>query len=448
MKSKTLLALITVIALSFTACGDKTETTSNANVNEPVVEATVSESQEVAAPTNTPTQESAIAPAENDAESQMAAFEAMMEGIANDPTAYEPKMLLWEFINEYNIMIMSGMSQEEALAQMPAHDDFTKAVISLISKHTEEIQAGFITEEGLWYTNDFDSLYEEFLSCQNAATAKIDTAEKAYTNLTISNNVIYNENGVSLTFDSFEDKNDTDNHVTMHLTLSNNNDSNKKVFFDIQNLYVNGVKIANRPLLDYVTESGVFVPFTELENGNTVQLQVGSITCDYLDNIYSKLGTGYMESPIETIQMDYMIQIGSNSESVYDSIVLQTANYNNDSFAALFGEHFTTLEVPNTTDSNTSVLETYGSFKDTFCVFAVRSETFENLRISQTNDLLMNGVELSNGKDYTMYELPDGALYIVNLSEDDIRKQCEIGNDEPLNVNLSINYIEYTIYTK
>lgn len=56
MKKKTLLALIAVATLSLAACG-KTEETANTNVNEPVVESTVQESQ-VAESTETATQES------------------------------------------------------------------------------------------------------------------------------------------------------------------------------------------------------------------------------------------------------------------------------------------------------------------------------------------------------------------------------------------------------
>ncbi|MBE5894068.1 MAG: hypothetical protein E7285_00205 [Lachnospiraceae bacterium] len=445
MKKKSIAFIAALLlAACLTACGEKPEETENTSTNEPVTESNLQESQ-TSELDEEPVAETPEAPRsdEDDIEAKMEAFEIMMDEISNDPDSR--KMELWELIYAYCSMIYyEGKTHEEALAQLQEWEDFGNAAALLIDTHRDEIQAGFIAENDVWYSSDFDSLYNEFLSYHQTATENIDTAVKAFTNLNVTNNVIFNENGVSLTFDSFDEAN------TMFLTLENNNDSNKKVFLYINDIYVNGINITPEyTSLRYLAENDIRMPFTELETGNSTQLCFENLNYDLVEEVYGKLGTDYNNSPFETIQIDYQIQIGTGEEAITNSIVIQTDNYNSDSFSSLFGEHFTTLEITEEYTTDIVVAETYGRFSDTNAVFYIEGITpGTGNGETRIGYFFINNVELANNTDYTMYYLNDGLLLIINHSEDELRRQCEIGNDEPLNVILDMNFVQYTIFTK
>lgn len=441
MKNKyiTLLAAL-VLAASLTACGDKAEETANTNSEKPVAE-----SQEIVEHTEAPAQEPTEAPVydENDIEAKMAAFNAMTDKLNADSD--QMKWDLFDRIMMYCILTNSeGLSSEDALNQLSHENaDFGKAFVAFINDNSAEIQEGYIAENQVWYTEDFDGLFNKFLSYQQTATATVDTIGKALTNISMADNTIFSENGVTLTYDCYDAETQK-----MFFTLENNNDSNKKAFLHIEGIYINGIGIMdsyhnNRLFIS----DGVGNAEDGIENASTVQLEyyIGELV--QLDKLYTSLGTNYTNSPFETVQFDYRLQIGSNSDFVYGSSLMQTTLYANDSFTSFFGEPLTTLEVANASDSNTSVLETYGNLTDTKWIFAIKSETFEKLNVS-INHVWVNGAELDANADYTIYNLPNGRLYIMNYSEDELRKKCEIGNDEPLNVNVDINYVQQTLFTK
>lgn len=448
-KSISLLATLVLVA-SLTACGNKAEETANTNSEKPVAE-----SQEIAEPTEVPIQDSSevLAPNENDSETKMAAFDEMWASIeSNYIEGDSGNVHLFEMIMQYCMLVNGsgksdeGIPHEDAIECMRDYfqeEDSYKAFVDFMNNNAETILSGYDKELEIWYTEDFDSLYNEFLSHQQTNVATVDTIEKALVNISVTNNVIFSENGVTLTYDYYDAETQK-----MFFTLENNNDSNKKAFLHIEGIYINGIGIMdsyhnNRLFIS----DGVGNAEDGIENSNTVQLEyyIGELV--QLDKLYTNLGTNYTESPFETIQFDYRLQIGSNSDFVYDSTLMQTTHYANDSFSSLFGEQLTSLEVANASDSNTSILETFGNFTDTKWIFAIKSETFEKLNVS-TNHVWVNGAELDANADYTIYNLPNGRLYIMNYSEDELRKKCEIGNDEPLNVNVDINYVQQTLFTK
>lgn len=450
MKKTNLLALIATMALaaSMTACGSKAEEVTN--VSEPVVKSHA----EVTEPTVTPVESAESSPeapvsGEDDLDAKMEAFNLMIDEL-NADSDYQ-KMELFHIILQYCIWVnggqySEGIPHEEALAQMqdflPAGDVYN-AFVAFMNDNSEEIMSGYVAEAEIWYTDDFDSLYNKFLSYQQTATATVDTIEKALTNISMADNTIFSENGVTFTYDYYDAKTQK-----MFFTLENNNDSNKKVFLHIDSIYINGVEIFDEYVHLY-NASGVGRAEDGIENGNTVQFSYNVGTLGNIDKLYTNLGTNYIDSPFETVQFDYEIQIGSNSDWVYDSALMQTTLYNSNSFSSLFGEHFTTLEVTKEYTTEVNVVETYGKFSDTTCVFYVKGITSgAGEGETRIGDLLMNESKLTNNTDYTMYNLSDGVLFIVNRSEDELRKQCEIGNDEPLNVNLDMNFALYTIFTK
>ncbi len=266
---------------------------------------------------------------------------------------------------------------------------------------------------------------------KNDKSEPINTFE----NLDLTDNEIYNKNGVVLSFNSIEFGAFTTASLREQFTINNQNPDNKKVSIRDMKVLVNGIAIQSN--------YGGHDEILGVTTGEPIDFYS---SCSY-DRQYDTILGFYGESrntvPIKELRFIYDIQVGSNSESEKVDTVLKTSSYDGIGIEALFGDLVTTM----TYENKHSVMETSnvyyreGDFGTTITVVNTNEAwgKVSSYEWYSEPNIYVNGNLYTKLSDDYRY-LSDGKMYFINFkpTAEELRKHFEIPNSEPLSISIEI----------
>ena len=140
-----------------------------------------------------------------------------------------------------------------------------------------------------------------------------------------------------------------------------------------------------------------------------------------------------------------MIRIGSKSEYESKRVSIRTANYSEDAKAALYGDYMMTIN----TLINDQPLDVY--VKDGHFGFTVVLVHKGTMGVDLFPYLYVNEMGLVTNNAHGVLAPNNARIINSSISDDEIRRQCELGKNDPLVYTLQIEGRDtqaYTIYSK
>lgn len=266
-----------------------------------------------------------------------------------------------------------------------------------------------------------------------------------------ADNIIYNSDGVLVTLDDFDIE--TSNAV---ISIQNDNPDNKKVYFSLRALTVNGIWHSSSKAKRYINNSyDVNLPISAGE-GKTRTVSCGGLNGYnpyYESNLYM-LGETYTSLPVETICLFYQVQIGNNGERVDGHTVLKTRDYNDGDLEAAYGEKiyefkagnvpFEVYQKKDISGGSTVVIRNVGDMQLDF--EGVTDIKDSNDTYTRTYWVVNNMPTKYNMEEYEYSQtpmMPDGGIRIFQIeSPEFIRKELEIPDNKPLEVSIQLVFHE------
>lgn len=297
----------------------------------------------------------------------------------------------------------------------------------------------------------------------DVAMAETVTAEEATEavdskfDVEITNPVIVDEEGVKVTCLGLNEETSA-----LRVKVENNNPDNKKVFFSVGSLRLNGMGYkdqmgAGKSLIDG-DESGM---------AGTNAIYEIQIDKEEYEKCYDNLGVDESERMLYTIDMDYTLQIGSSSEKEVKNVVLKTDNYV-ENFIDTYLTGFqlcTAIEderIAEAVDSLTYVMKEgldvyYKMVEDGFVI--VLKNASDNLLVCTDGILILIGGGDHFDSSYKLgyYDLANkgyisgnGGIIATKIDKtaDDIRKEFEIANDVPVYAYTKVVEVDYELGEK
>ncbi|MBR5969385.1 MAG: hypothetical protein IK016_03465 [Lachnospiraceae bacterium] len=301
---------------------------------------------------------------------------------------------------------------------------------------------------------DFDALYEAFSSGAASAALIPDTPQKAMAGIRVTDPVLFEKDGVRVTFDGCTTDGEADYAPsTFRFTVENNNPDNKKFFIDMKAFGVNGILLSSNISLN--ASSGTWYKSDGVEGGETLKLETKYEYGAILARACKALNISAADFPIETVAFVFDAKVGSDSEYERMGVVCRTDAWQNESFKNAFGEYagtisnnayydvLTELDVYGKVDGNglTAVLYPSKELSDPFAIGDYPETSWISFAVNERIANPTAGVEDENGGWIdTQYTFP-GFAYVTRLylTEDELRKQLEIGNSETMNIQLRID---------
>lgn len=275
---------------------------------------------------------------------------------------------------------------------------------------------------------DWETLYNEYAggSTGTGFTSSVidnDTFSATFASSSLVDNKIYSKDGVDFTIERISAQN-------MNLKVVNNNINNKKVRFILENVCINGFGIGS------MWDSG------EVLVGNKF-----SSACDVdfyeLVKYWNAYGISLNDAPIETIGIYYRVQIGSDSEFEYAYAELKTNNYSTGD--KLFGTKLGSIDYTIPNQDRTAEIPVTAS--------VYRYDAVDGIIISIVGNYpamkygynpLMIGEKQVAADAYT-YGGEGAAVWIKLTDEDTLRREYELGPDEPMNLRYETQFGSVTI---
>lgn len=323
-----------------------------------------------------------------------------------------------------------GGQTDDVIEQMGLPEEMGQAFAKVAQAHGQELMDGYLQEEFLLNCDNLAEMFNEFMSYMPTEEAgNATTALAAFTQLKLEQNTLYNEGGVTITYDGCETA-DYAGSTTVYFTLVNNNPDNKKVSFGLNSMNVNGIALSPKGAL--YAES--------VESGKTVSMN-GVLSLNSVDKVMEVLGTNIAETPIQTVGFDFSVRIGSNSDVEFKSAILEAIPHADVDMESLFGNYITSVEVEGSLAPST--VDIYAKWDERGLVVVLKTDDCHETSLQpyvslQANEISLNAEDLT-GKYKVIY--PSGYLLLyVNATEDEMRRQCEIGNSEPLCITMRIGW--------
>ena len=462
-----------VILSALTACGGKTEETNNSNK---AIEATITSEPESKLPTTvptkalqkkedittlptqaptatstpTPTFTSTPTPSPTPAVDEEALRRSAAYTLRNEARQDESKNYVYQLGEVY--CLYSG-EEEEYLAYMGMdtsnykeeyEQQRTDALLSLLSDYNfgedilqhflalaekYQLLEGYVSNDDIFYCENFDTMCEEFYSQIKINPFK-DKIENSFTGISLPNNVLFESDGVTISFNRFEYPSDS-GIIKLYFTITNNNEDYKKAYFHLNSIAVNNIKL----------DESIYIHLScsEVESGNSVETYCTLYRpLQAYPQYLEQLGTNFKDTVIETVSFDFDTQIGSKSETVKHIVTCPTTLYQTETgpFDNIFGDFQQTITVSN--DCKIDIYVATINDKLALTMKYDPSCTFNR------KSLHING----QTPNYSVIEFIDATTFILNCTEDEFRRQNEISKSEPLNFVLAIGYNDYTVYTK
>ena len=274
---------------------------------------------------------------------------------------------------------------------------------------------------------DWETLYNEYSggSSGSGFTSSVtdaDTMSEAFASSTLKDNKIYSKDGVEFTVDKISTNN-------MDLKVTNNNSNNKKVRFIVWNVCVNG-----------------FGMESQWDSNEVLVDDTASYPCEIntykLVDFWNAYGVSLSDAPIETIGIYYSVQIGSDSEFEYAYAELKTNNYSTGD--KLFGTKLGSIDFNCYNAANKEISVTTSVYRydavDGIVIsmignYPVMDGAYNNLMIGNKNIQPDNYVYGGGGT----------VVWIKLSDEETLRREFELGPDEPMNFRYEIDNDSVTI---
>ena len=273
---------------------------------------------------------------------------------------------------------------------------------------------------------DWETLYNEYSggSSGSGFTSSVtdaDTMSEAFASSVLKDNTIYSKDGVEFTVDKISTNN-------IDFKVTNNNSNNKKVRFIVWDITVNGLSV------------GAQWDSSQVLVGDTVSYPCDIYTYRLVD-IWNAYGVSLSDAPIETIGIYYSVQIGSDSEFEYAYAELKTNNYSTGD--KLFGTKLGSIDFNYyEADKEISVTTTVYRYDavDGIVIsmignYPVMDGAYNNLMIGNKNIQPDNYVYGGGGT----------VVWIKLSDEETLRREFELGPDEPMNFRYEIDNDSVTI---
>lgn len=276
---------------------------------------------------------------------------------------------------------------------------------------------------------DWETLYNEYAggSTGTGFTSSVtdnDSFSAAFAASTLADNKIYSKDGVDLTVEKISAQN-------INLKVVNNNSNNKKVRFIIENVCINGFGMGS------VWDTGEVLVGDEF-----------SSACDVgfyeLVKCWNAYGISLNDAPIETIGIYYRVQIGSDSDFEYAYTELKTKKYSTGD--KLFGTKLGSIDYTVPNPEYTAEIPVTASVYRYDAVDGIVISIVGNYPAMDYayNESLFIGNKMIN-KDNYVYGGSGSAVWIKLSDEATLRREFEIGPDEPMNFRYETQYGSITI---
>ena len=262
--------------------------------------------------------------------------------------------------------------------------------------------------------------------------------------VSMTDNVIYDDNGVTLTFDSI--KQDPNGMYALYLNVDNHNSENKKLVVNSFSANINGISVVeDRREAQYEDNEGRVTSGREFASDESVQIfyepevELYEIYPSAMECLESK------DMAVMTIGLGIKIAIGSDSEPFFVNKTLKTNNYSEQAMNELYGEFVTSGEMINGC-GGMSPVDIYckdNSFGGITAV-VVNRDTVESVIGDPVRVYLC-----ANGKEITppagTSGLGGSGIIVCQFCEpiDSIRKNYEIADDEALVISLDEEFSEH-----
>lgn len=430
--------LITAIALSlcvcsvFTACGKKDEATAT----EPDTAVAVTEDKPATNADTPVTVTDTTATATSDTSVADVGEVAVAEDITADMTDEQQEfymilMQLGEQAFELQDMLNQGASMdelsdgegEEAYIRMVCEDaagsisntERQEKATEVFINHFWEIADNYDYQHSEY--PDWETLYNEYAggSTGTGFTSSVidnDTFSAAFASSSLVDNKIYSKDGVDFTIERISAQN-------MNLKVVNNNINNKKVRFILENVCINGFGIGSM-----------------WDTGEVLVGDKFSSACDVnfyeLVKCWNAYGISLNDAPIETIGIYYRVQIGSDSEFEYAYAELKTNNYSTGD--KLFGTKLGSIDYTIPNQESTAEIPVTASVYRYDAVDGIIISIVGNYPAMDYayNNLLIGNKKIN--KDNYVYGGSGSAVWIKLNDEATLRREFELGPDEPMNL--------------
>ncbi|MBR0093411.1 MAG: hypothetical protein IJP92_17120 [Lachnospiraceae bacterium] len=389
------------------------------------------------------------------------ANEAPEAGMSPEETQQSLEKELADLMTREGLEAFFGKSSRAFFGNSP---DAQKAAAAVLAPHAGQLmelvgQAGYISPDYAFYDLlasgglDFEALYDSFSSGREASAAIPDTPQKALADIRVPDPVLFDQDGVRVTFDGCTtDGEDVMSHAAFLFTVENNNPDNKKFFLGMKAFGVNGIVLENIGSLH--TDTGGWYEYDGLESGETLHLKAEAQYGLTLARACDALGIAAADFPIETVTFVFDARVGSDNEFERMNVVCKTEAWQNESFRNAFGEYAGTISNHAHYDVLTE-LDVYGKMDDkglmaVLCPSKELGDPFAIGDYPETSwiSFAVNGKQAyptaglgeEGGWTDTAYLYP-GFVYVTRLylTEDELRKQLEIGNSEPMEIQLRID---------
>ncbi len=263
------------------------------------------------------------------------------------------------------------------------------------------------------------------------------------------NFTIYDQDGVTITLENvaidewlahYEDRGYVSSDDSPVISIMNNNPDNKKLRFEVSAITFNGIEgdlYYGDLRFDYIEAGG--------NSSKEIWLADGLFSDDYQEAV-KRLNQDFKSYPVETIGFYYKIQVGSDSELVSGCTILKTSKYQEGNLEKAYGEKICELEVEaeKTTcevyykqdaDGFTVVLRNMGAEDGVNNEYCIQS--------GLENPWLINGKKVKEYKTYGYSNgriKREGGVAVLRLEDtaEGIRKKAEIPNDEPIEIQMSV----------
>ncbi len=412
----------------------------------------------------------------------------------NEPTVTEPepeelsdeeaefREIFWYgYIQNMLMEHDGGISDDELFAEIDSWQSFEKddgrsvfpqMIKDYFPKMTEEFDTLSDEEKGNCYGidpftasdilsvnlkdayKDFETRKADYLEKYNAGE---QSKELAFSSIEVQDNIVFDENGVTITYTGAVLSDDNKN-LNFGFHITNNNPDNKRATVMLKCASINGILFMTDGRRDYGTGDFDILVGEEKD----MEFEKPGYVDDYIAEL-PLLGESIETLPVETLSFLYTVKIGKDAEEEAKLTELKTTKYNESDINGLFGT--CVAEGHDEKSEGVAVYVKSGDFGVT--ATAVSTRDYTNINYFEYDVPYAANVSLSfNGNVYTgIYGMapdelsktgltysaasatvyPGGAVILCNMNiTDDIiqnlRREFEIGNSEP--VEITLDYLQ------
>ncbi len=271
--------------------------------------------------------------------------------------------------------------------------------------------------------------------------------------LSFEDGTVYDENGMTVTCegieDYFEPADSSMRGAILTLNVSNQNPDNKQMFFEIQDVHWNGLAYTASNYWDYSTRG--------LKSGSEdkayIYFSIYGVYGEYsayepLEESLNGLGIDISQYPIETVTIRYRVMVGSDSEWEERTAVLKTNEYQDGDFTKYLGE-----KVGSLTDSGNEY-DLYvknlspGIIASLILTSDVKAEEYPTPWVYVNGEYMGVAYAINDERIQEAYPGAASLIYHMTDTDDELRKENEIPNDEPIEIQLDFgNGQSFTVYS-